>query len=750
MPDYDVIRDLLVQFHWISQMVEATLHGKPIPPTQGQPTTQVKQLMASLLALSEQYRSLQDQVDGYRRKQQALEVTFKNMTAQLGVEKMASSNAALLEANLKRAERRIDDLIITNQALRGHVLDLTKQLMSSRQEFASRESLDKKLVLQESESPGPPIQSSGTGRSVEAPPQKQNGADDRTKDDTQALLFILKTVQLMDTHLPPEEVVKRACQIPLDCFGFQRSAAFLWEEASASFIPVHSLGMKASLIAAFGASRLRGMDLPVLTELLSKGSTLAIENCWKTPTHGKVFTADGRIEPFESPFTFLPKDFVERFEIYSLMAVPFANKGRILGVLLVDYGNNPHEFSETEIAAMNGLGLFIGISLDNIQRQQTTTQRLLKLERQTETESVLSDIEGAIASIDQPEQMIGAVIGMIPRVIACDWVSVLLRDKPAGGFYVMGNLGDLSDLVYGKGTIPFDYLNGAAELQYDRILHRANLETESRTSALDLYLLSHGIRSDVYVPIPVPGEVIGLLHLCSRRVAGFVQEDITLAQAIAKRLGDGLEKTMAQRVRDRRKINGQFKQIESLIDNISKKDFKLGDYRDAMIACGLDVSRRLNLDEEQQGWIKYAIVLHEIGKNVLPEYILNKREKPTAKEMAILRGHPTKGAEMIKNFRFSQLIKGLKFSKFVAPQIRHLYEHWDGTGYPEGLKGETIPIGSRIVSVVNAYAAMTTGRPYRHALSKAEALQEIQDGAGTQFDPRVVAAFLQCQNQNPE
>ncbi|MBI3610574.1 MAG: HD domain-containing protein [Nitrospirae bacterium] len=727
MPDYDVIRDFLVQFHWISQTVEAILKGEPVPPATGQPPSQVGKLISSMLSLSERYKSLEGKINDYKRKQQAQEVALKNMTAQLDIEKKASSNAALLEANLKRAERRIDDLISTNQALKGHIMELSKQLMSSQQDLASSEIHARSEALR----------------------QNAEGAAEQLRNETQALVSILKTVQLMDTILSPEEVVKRACQIPLDCFGCQRSAAFLWEEDSASFIPVHSLGMKASLISAFGASRLRGMDLPVLTELLAKGSTLVIENCWKTPTKGKVYVGDGRMESFESPFPFLPKEYIEQFEIYSLLAVSFASRGKVLGVLFVDYGNTPHEFSETEITAMNGLGQFVGTSLDNIQRQQAATQRLLKLERLTETGSVLRDIEAAISSIYQPEPMIGMVIGMVPRVIACDWVSVLLRDKPAGGFYVLGKLDDLSDLVYGKGTIPFDYVNGAADLQADRVLHRANLETESRTSALDLYLVSHGIRSDVYVPIPIPGEVIGLLHLCSRRVAGFVQEDITLAQDIARRLGDGLQKTMAQRVQDRRRTNDHFKEMQTLIDNLSQKDFTLGDYRDRMIAHGLEVARRLHLDEELQGWIRYAVVLQEIGKNAIPEYILNKREKLTAKELAILRSHPTKGAEMIKNFRFSQLIKGLKFTKFVTPLIRHLYERWDGTGYPEGLKGEAIPIGSRIVAVVNAYAAMTTGRPYRQALSQQQALREIQEAAGTQFDPRVVASFLQLQNQKP-
>jgi len=205
---------------------------------------------------------------------------------------------------------------------------------------------------------------------------------------------------------------------------------------------------------------------------------------------------------------------------------------------------------------------------------------------------------------------------------------------------------------------------------------------------------------------------------------------------------------MAHRINDRRKTNGYFKDIEIVIDGLADKDYKLGDDRDHMISIGLEMARELRLDVEHQDWIKYAIVLHEIGKNTIPEYILNKRDKPTTKELSILRSHPTRGAEMIKNFRFSQLIKGLKFSKIVAPMIRHLYERWDGTGYPEGLKGEKIPIGSRIVSVVSAYIAMTTGRPYREALTPQQALEEIRQASGTQFDPRIVDIFLRQQDRS--
>ena len=168
-----------------------------------------------------------------------------------------------------------------------------------------------------------------------------------------------------------------------------------------------------------------------------------------------------------------------------------------------------------------------------------------------------------------------------------------------------------------------------------------------------------------------------------------------------------------------------------------------------MIACGVEIARRFDLDAEQQQWIKYAIVLHDIGKSSIPEHILNKKEPLTDKEIAVLRTYPIQGAEMVKNFRFSEIIDGMKFVNNVAPLVRHSYERWDGSGYPDGLSGEEIPQGARILSVVNACAAMMMDRPYRKALRPEEVIKEIKEGAGSQFDPKVVDHFFhffQAQN----
>ena len=176
---------------------------------------------------------------------------------------------------------------------------------------------------------------------------------------------------------------------------------------------------------------------------------------------------------------------------------------------------------------------------------------------------------------------------------------------------------------------------------------------------------------------------------------------------------------------------------------MSENNFKLGDYRDQMITCGLEISRRLNLDDEQREWIKYAIILHDIGKSTIPSHILNKKDRLTEKEMSVVKSHPIRGAETVRNFRFNELIKGMKFVESVAPMTRHTYERWDGSGYPDGLSGESIPIGSRVLAVVSTYAAMLADRPYRVALTPEEAVLKIKAGAGSLYDPKVVEHFLE-------
>ncbi len=130
--------------------------------------------------------------------------------------------------------------------------------------------------------------------------------------------------------------------------------------------------------------------------------------------------------------------------------------------------------------------------------------------------------------------------------------------------------------------------------------------------------------------------------------------------------------------------------------------------------------------------LKYAIKLKDVSKISIPDKILHKNSRLTREELITMKQHPSKSAAMLKP---------IKALDSVIPLIKHQREKYDGSGYPKGLKGNQIPIGSRILAVIDAFEAMTTDRPYRKAKSTKDAVEEINKHSGTQFDPKVVKAF---------
>lgn len=132
--------------------------------------------------------------------------------------------------------------------------------------------------------------------------------------------------------------------------------------------------------------------------------------------------------------------------------------------------------------------------------------------------------------------------------------------------------------------------------------------------------------------------------------------------------------------------------------------------------------------------LQYGFLLHDIGKIGVPEAILSKAGPLTHEEMRVMRTHPLIGVQLVAPMR-------KVLDDRTIDVIRHHHERFDGQGYPDRLQGDQIPLAARIFSVVDAFDAMTTDRPYRQALSFDEALQRLRSGAGTQFDPDVVDAF---------
>jgi diguanylate cyclase (GGDEF)-like protein len=173
--------------------------------------------------------------------------------------------------------------------------------------------------------------------------------------------------------------------------------------------------------------------------------------------------------------------------------------------------------------------------------------------------------------------------------------------------------------------------------------------------------------------------------------------------------------------------------VAALAAAIDARDNYTASHSEEVVRLAREVARRLGLTPAEVEKVCDGAMLHDVGKVAIPNEILYKPGPLSPDEWEVMRTHPLIGERIL--LRTPELAR-------IAPLVRHEHERWDGRGYPDGLRGEAIPIGSRIILACDAYSAMITARPYRQPMSHEKALRELDSGAGAQFDPGVVDALL--------
>jgi HD-GYP domain-containing protein (c-di-GMP phosphodiesterase class II) len=178
---------------------------------------------------------------------------------------------------------------------------------------------------------------------------------------------------------------------------------------------------------------------------------------------------------------------------------------------------------------------------------------------------------------------------------------------------------------------------------------------------------------------------------------------------------------------------GYLATIRSLAAAVDAKDPYTRGHAERVAALSVEIGRELGLDGGALRNLEYGGVLHDIGKIGIPDSILAKKGVLTAEEMALVRDHPAIGA---------QIVSGVEFLRDALPAIRSHHERWDGTGYPEGLRGEAIPLVARIVNIADTWDACTSRRPYQEAIPGDVVVAILEGLRGSQTDPAVHDALL--------
>ena len=180
-------------------------------------------------------------------------------------------------------------------------------------------------------------------------------------------------------------------------------------------------------------------------------------------------------------------------------------------------------------------------------------------------------------------------------------------------------------------------------------------------------------------------------------------------------------------------VGSNLEVVAALAQALEERDSYTGEHSESVVELTARVAEALALDADEVKQIRSAALLHDIGKVGIPDGILHKPGPLDDREWEIMRQHPAIG---------ERILRAIPGMGSVARVVRHEHERWDGGGYPDGLAGEAIPIGARIILACDAYHAMTSDRPYRKAMSHHEAMSELTTNAGSQFDPQVVEALV--------
>jgi HD-GYP domain-containing protein (c-di-GMP phosphodiesterase class II) len=236
-------------------------------------------------------------------------------------------------------------------------------------------------------------------------------------------------------------------------------------------------------------------------------------------------------------------------------------------------------------------------------------------------------------------------------------------------------------------------------------------------------------RSELSVPIFVDGAVWGVLNIEAVAPEAFSEADAVLVETVAASFGAAVHR--AGLIADLERTFTTT--LAALTSTVEAKDDYTATHGEDVASLAERVALRLGLTRTQARDVRFAALLHDIGKVAVPSEILLKPGPLTGEEWVTMRSHAAIGGELVSRIdAFAHL----------APAVRASHEHWDGSGYPDGLSSEQIPLAARIIAACDTYDAIVTDRPYRPARTPVQAGEELRRVAGTQLDGQVVAALL--------
>jgi hypothetical protein len=348
-----------------------------------------------------------------------------------------------------------------------------------------------------------------------------------------------------------------------------------------------------------------------------------------------------------------------------------------------------------------------------------------------ETAHTLIDVARDLSRILDPDTVLATALDRAMAMCGATTGSVMLLDSETGRLHIAVSRGLPEEIVRdtalgeGEGIAGWVLTTGQPLLIEDL---PARTPTARR----------HGIRSAVSVPLSDDDGLVGVLNVGSRAFpARFTESHLHAVELIGRHTATALRNARAISVW--REV--YFETLKALALAMETKDPYARGGTERVLEYAEALGRRLGLEHEQSESLRIAALLHDIGMEAVGESVVSESRPLSTVERALLKMHPQIAADILGE---APTLRG------VVPIVFHHHERYDGEGYGGGIGGEDIPLGARILAVADAYVAMTSDRPYRGALTQNEALRELGDKSGTQFDPAAVDALKDILGGRPE
>lgn len=265
---------------------------------------------------------------------------------------------------------------------------------------------------------------------------------------------------------------------------------------------------------------------------------------------------------------------------------------------------------------------------------------------------------------------------------------------------------------------------------FDNLIKKGDkLNLEPEKDSFIVKYMEGDIKEIMMIPLETNEGIIGALMLGNRTEEGLseIKEELSI---YANHTSVSIQNAFLFKKLERSYIES----LMALVKATEAKDPSLKGHSQKVSELAVKFSKKLNLSEEDIKNVRYAALLHDVGKIGIKEYLLDKPGTLTREEMELMKEHIQIGLE---------ILKPIAFLKPVLPLIKHHHENWDGTGYPEGLRGDEIPLGSQIISICDVYDAITNERSYADKLDKKEAIKLLRELKGYKFRPEIVEKFIE-------